>query len=131
MAAWKSLYISDFEYVEGAIDATRVLLFDPGSLKTIPDGNVIGMFRSENYRPVKEGDKFVRSVRKRVEIDCAGLRYKELTFEGFAQSNLRELVRNVPYKLNWTEPVAKDSGVGRALRRACDYAGRHAASSQR
>ena len=36
--------------------------------------------------------------------------------------NLREPVRNVPYKLNWTQPFAKDSGVGRALGMACDHA---------
>ena len=86
------------------------------------------MFRSENYRPVKEGDKLIRSVRKRVEIDCGKLRYRELTFEGFAQSNLRELVRNLPYKRNWTEPFAKESGVGKALAMACDYAGKPPAS---
>ena len=122
LAAWKSRYVDDLGYVEAATDARRVLLFDPASLRAEPDGLVIAMFRSENFRPVKEGDKLIRSVRKRVEIDCPGLRYRELTFEGFAHSNLREPVRNVPYKLNWTQPFAKDSGVGRALGMACDHA---------
>ena len=117
--AWADRYVQPGSFVETDIDADRVYLYDPASFQRQPDGHVVGLIRAELMRPRVVNGIAVRSVRKLAEIDCAALRYKERTVEGFAGSNLARPTAPLPVSDKWTEPATAGSPAGRRLFPAC------------
>ncbi|WP_374944125.1 formylglycine-generating enzyme family protein [Sphingomonas sp.] len=117
--SWADRYIDRGTFVETDMDADRVYLYDPASFRRLPDGHVVGLIRAELMRPRVVAGRAVRSVRKMAEIDCAALRYRERTVEGFAASNLTEPVPGLPVSGKWTDPATAGSPAGRRLFPAC------------
>src|SRR5690348_2833704 len=76
---WKERYIHPGAFVEVAIDANRVVFYDPTNIQRRSDGHVVAWFRTELFRPSVADGLIVRSVRKQLEVDCKDWRYKELS----------------------------------------------------
>jgi hypothetical protein len=125
LRSWISHYVDKGSYVEAALDAHRLILLDPSSLKRLPDGHVVGWVRSELFQPVVVDGHPLRSVRKQLEINCSEWRYKELVFEGYAGANLQRRVSGLPTSDAWTKPLAGNSSAGKPLRMACTTADRN------
>ena len=115
---WITRYIEEGFYKEAAIDENRVHFYDPQTLQKLPDGHVVGWFRAELFRTRDLNGIGVRSMRKKLEVDCKEWRYKELAAEGFAGTNMRQPV-HVPMSAEWTRTIAGDTGAGESLRKAC------------
>lgn len=119
LRAWATLYVEPGNYVVGAYDLKRVILYDPTSLTRQADGHVIALVRSELYRPRTVHGQTLRSDIKKIEIDCDNFRYRIIEIKGFAASNVQQEVKLEPLSGDWTEPQTEDSSSGMTLRRAC------------
>jgi hypothetical protein len=115
---WITRYIDTGKFVEAGVDARRVTLYDPTTVEKLAGGHVTGWVRSELFHPTAADGQTLRSVRKKLEIDCVDWRYKELVVEGYTGANLQ---RPVPISISdaWTKPLAADSSAGKPLRLAC------------
>ena len=115
---WITRYIEEGFYKEAAIDENRVHFYDPQTLQKLPDGRVVGWFRAELFRTRDLDGVGVRSMRKKLEVDCKEWRYRELAAEGFAGTNMKQPV-HVPMSGEWTKTLAAETGAGKSLRTAC------------
>ncbi|MGE4431985.1 MAG: surface-adhesin E family protein [Sphingobium sp.] len=118
--AWKADYLRAGEYVEATSDDSRVTLFLPGSLRRTGPVRMEATFRSELFRPRFADGQWLRSIRKRMEIDCAALRYRELTVQGFAGSNMTGPVPPITPPVDWSGPFTPDSSAGSGLKQVCE-----------
>jgi len=123
LRAWKDQYLHAGSFTEVASDANRVLFLDAIHLQKLPDGHVVATFRTELFRPTLAEGLMVRSVRKRLEVDCDQWRYKELVVDGFAASNMQQPVAGLRLSDQWTKPLPESSSAGMSLRIACSKAG--------
>jgi hypothetical protein len=122
IAAWKGRHLIVGPFAEATTDANRVTLYDPASLARLGNDHVIAIFRSELFRPRIADGHWLRSIRKKLEIDCTGLLYRELELYGFAGSNMTAPVPPLTPPDKWVGPFAADSSAGEGLRIACDKA---------
>ena len=109
LEAWAARYVRVGDYVRAGLDADRNYLYQPSSFRKLANGHLLGSIRAELFRPRVEEGYTVRSVRKLVQVDCDALRYRELTVEGFAGSNLRHPVAGLPVSETWTKPLKRGS----------------------
>lgn len=123
VVAWRERYIDLGNYVEGATDANRVTLFLPSSISLVAEGRILAIFRSELVRPRFADGHQLRSIRKKLEIDCVALRYRELELYGFSRSNMKGPVPSITPPDSWIGPYLPASSAGRALATACAKAG--------
>jgi len=118
--AWISAHVEFGGSVLATQTADAIELLDPFTLERTPDGRVAGWFRTEFFRPTREGGRAVRSSRRKVEIDCGSLRVRTLVAEVFPQNNLQgRASQDETAKGDWTGPVAGDTAPGQMVRQAC------------
>ena len=127
LQAWASRYIVEGKYIKispylHADPANRVFLYDPASVETLPDGHVTAWFRLELIRPVEKQGVAVRSVHKKMEIDCSDLRFKEISIESFYGANLVHRAPDFKFPDTWGKPESESSPQGMAARRVCNDA---------
>jgi hypothetical protein len=120
--AWLGRYIDPRSGVLSRQNEDGVALYDPFTMEKSAEGHLIGWFRSEFYRPRKDGDTTFRSNRNRLEINCQTFAFRVLANELFAENNLggRKIDRAVPG--GWVEGFPEDTTVGQDARVACSYA---------
>ena len=119
LRAWVDQNVHKRSYVETSLDTRRLMLFDPTTLDKLANGNVVGWFRTEIFQPVVVHGKTVRSVRKKLEVDCRELRYKELVEELYGAPNMGGPAYPVTPPDKWGEARDPNSTSGISMRRAC------------
>ena len=129
LRAWVDQHVHKRSYVETSLDTRRLMLFEPTTLEKLPNGNVVGWFRTELFQPVVVQGKTVRSVRKKLEVDCRELRYKEVVEELYGAPNMGGPAHVVTPPDTWGKPREPNSTSGISMRRACDAADANAAAS--
>lgn len=121
---WKETYIFQAGWSLGSVDEKRIIFFDVDSLERLPDNHVTAWTRAELYRPTYREGQGIRSVLKKLEIDCGDLRMRELQYIGFSSSNLQDVIRpGQSWNPQWTEPTEEGTGPGIAVRATCNAAG--------
>lgn len=115
---WKRRYLQELGYIEASSDSSRVTLVDPRSVELAGEYRT-AILRSELYRPRFSDGHWLRSVRKKLLIDCERLQYRELELAGFAGSNLRAEVPGLHPPNEWIGPFAIESSAGAALGAVC------------
>lgn len=122
LKAWVDRNIVKDGFVEAAVDANRVILYDPKSLERLADGHVLVQVRAELFRPRLAHGQSLRSDKKKLEIDCVARRYRILEIQGYAAPNMQQPAPLDPVSSNWTAPLAADSSAWKVNQRACDEA---------
>ena len=120
LRAWVDQHVHKRTFVETSLDTRRLMLFDPTTLEKLPNGNVVGWFRTELFQPTVVQGKTVRSVHKKLEIDCRELRYKELVEVLHGAPNLGNPAYPVAPSDKWGEARDPNSTSGISMRRACE-----------
>ncbi|AUW57789.1 hypothetical protein C1T17_06400 [Sphingobium sp. SCG-1] len=97
---WVGRNITKGNFVENTLDTTRFTLYDPTSIEKLPNGHVTAWIRGEVFR-LRANGQGMRSILKKLEINCPETSYREIEVKGFASFNLKDPISSPPVPDRW------------------------------
>lgn len=119
--AWVSEHVVLGQGVLSVVNEATAQIFDPYDFQKTADGHLIGWFRAEYFRPVRDDGRTYRSSRNKVEIDCATSALRVLGNESYPLNNLGGAPQPSAVQGEWTDALAEGTAGGDEVRQACSY----------